>query len=119
MMAPATRIALASLALAAATCARPRASEDMDPKVETALRVENQAYLDMNVYVVRSGQRIRLGTVPGNTTRVFMLAPYLVGPGAQLGFLVDPVGSSRTALSEDIYVNPGDVIELVIPATVR
>lgn len=108
---------LAALAVSWA-CARPSKEGDDDgyvPRAETMLRVENQDFLDMNVYVVRSGQRIRLGSAPGLSTRVLSIPASLVGGGAELRFLVDPVGSNRTPISQEIFVQPGDVVDLIIP----
>ena len=79
------------------------------------VRVENRDFLDMNVYVVRSGQRIRLGTVTGLSTQLLPIPAALVGAGWDLRFLIDPVGSTRTPISQAIHVSPGDVVELTIP----
>lgn len=110
-------LVFASLVLAAVACSRGATPEDdVQPRSETALRVENQSFLDMTIYVVRSGVRTRIGVAPGLSTRVFLLAPHVVGAGTDLQFLADPIGGSRTPISERIFVNPGDVIELRIPA---
>lgn len=104
----------------AGACAR-QSQEDAGavPRTETMLRVENQDFLDMNVYVLRSGQRIRLGSVPGLSSRVLPIPASLVGGGSELRFLVDPVGSNRTPISQEIFVEPGDVVDLVIPPQPR
>lgn len=112
-------VAAVMLACLGTACGTRHAETETPPATETTLRVENQAFLDMNVYVVRSGQRVRLGTVSGNSTRVFTLSQALVGLGGELQFLADPVGSPRIALSESIVVTPGDTVTLVIPPTVR
>lgn len=113
-------VLLAVLLLAPAPgCVKPEEDEGAVPRAETMVRVENQDFLDMNVYVVRSGQRIRLGNVPGLSTRILQLPASLVGGGADLRFLVDPVGSSRTPISQEIFVQPGDVVDLIIPAQPR
>ncbi len=107
------------LAVALAACARaanPATDEEPTPSGETAVNVENQSYLDMNIYLIRSGARNRLGTVPGLSSRLFRIPPALVGGGADLQFLADPIGSNRTPISERMWVKPGDLVELVIPA---
>jgi hypothetical protein len=108
---------LAAIAVCCACARQPKEGDDDSyvPRAETMLRVENQDFLDMNVYVVRSGQRIRLGSAPGLSTRVLSIPASLVGGGAELRFLVDPVGSNRTPISQEIFVQPGDVIDLIIP----
>lgn len=114
------RLAVLTVLAAAPACARaPAADEGPPPRTETMLRVENQDFLDMNIYAIRSGQRVRLGSVPGLSTRVLSIPMSLVGGGASLRFLADPVGSARTPVSHEIFVQPGDVIELTIPAQPR
>lgn len=80
---------------------------------ETTVRVENQAFFDVNIYVERPGDRVRLGDVTSQGTRVFRL-PAGTAYGS-VRFLVDPIGSNRTARSFDIQVIPGDQIRLTIP----
>jgi hypothetical protein len=85
------------------------------PRSETAVRVVNQSYLDMNVYVVRGGQRLRIGTVTGLTTQIFILRPDMIGPALDVQFEVHPIGGRGNPRSERITAHPGDVIELTIP----
>ena len=108
------RALLTALALIVLGCHRGNV-EPINPQAETALNVDNQNFLDMNVYLVRSGQRIRLGTVPGLSSRVIMLRPEYVGYGADLQFEVHPIGGQGNPITESISVHPGDVIRLTIP----
>jgi hypothetical protein len=105
---------LALVALAAPACHR-GAVAPINPRAEVALNVDNQNFLDMNVYLIRSGQRIRIGTVPGLSSRVLMLRPEYVGYGTELRFEVHPIGGRGNPISETISVHPGDVIQLTIP----
>lgn len=86
------------------------------PEARTTLKVQNEGFPDMTIYVLRSsGQRIRLGTVTGNTTQVLVIPSYvLTGPTA-LRFLADPIGGTRSPISQEITVAPGDDVELIIP----
>jgi hypothetical protein len=101
----------ASLALA---CGPRRTGGDQQMSAPTTLRVENQAFLDMTIYVLRSGQRYRLGIAGGNSTARFVIPASMVG-GVSLSFLADPIGSSRTPVSQEIVVTPGDEVTLFIP----
>ncbi len=83
------------------------------------VRITNQSWLDMNVYVLRSSQRQRLGTIGANQTQRFRLPENLVFGATPLRFEVDPIGSSRTARSFEIVGSPGDEVTLTIPSTVR
>ena len=107
-------VVLAFAALAVPAC-HPRALAPINPQAEVALNVDNQNFLDMNVFLVRSGQRIRLGTVPGLTSRTLMVRPEYIGYGADLRFEVHPIGGRGNPITETISVHPGDVIELTIP----
>jgi hypothetical protein len=73
--------------------------------------------LDMNIYVLRSSQRIRLGTANALSTTRFTIPSYVVFGSTSLRFLADPIGSNRTPVSEEITVSAGDEITLMIPPT--
>ncbi len=69
----------------------------------------------MVVYVINGGQRIRLGLVTGNSTNTFTIPRHLIRGAGGIQFLADPVGGNRTPVSEEMTVNPGDVVTLTIP----
>lgn len=108
-------VPVASVLLAVACSRTSKAGEEPSPRAEAAVQVENQNYLDVNVYVVRGGQRLRLGTVTGNSTRMFMLRPDMIGPGFEVQFEAHPIGGRTNPRSERIIVQPGDVVVLTIP----
>lgn len=83
------------------------------------VQVQNQAFADMDIFIVTSGRNIRLGTVTGNSTRVLDVPASAVGLGQDVVFRADPVGSPASATSYSIFVAPGDRVSLVIPPTVR
>ena len=88
-----------------------------EPAPPTYVKVENRAFLDMNVYVYRSAQRVRLGTTNGfSTARYVIPASMLFGP-TPLRFQADPIGGNRQPISEEVTVSPGDEVVLVIPPT--
>jgi hypothetical protein len=92
-------------------------SSDVSPEPEgqTTVEVENQGFSDMVIYALDGPQRVRLGTVTGNSTRTFPIPRYLVGGGGTLRFLADPIGSNRTPVSEEMTVQPGDQVSITIP----
>lgn len=103
------------LVLLVASCSVPR-KRYIVPEERTTVRVENRSWSEMVVYVTRSGtQRIRLGSVPGVTTRVLTIPESLMGASTPLRFIADPIGSDRAPTSDEIYVNPGDQVTLMIP----
>jgi hypothetical protein len=81
----------------------------------TILKVDNRAVLDMNIYVVRSSQRIRIGTANGLTTTRLTIPSSLVFGATSLRFMADPIGSNRVPISDDITVLPGDEVTMIIP----
>ncbi len=93
----------------------PSDQEEPTPQARTTLRVENQRFQDMDIYAVYSTQRLRLGTVNGNSTTIFEIPRSLVNGVTQLRFLASPIGGSGTPISDEITVRPGDQIGLTIP----
>lgn len=108
------RETVVALALLSVGCGPGLQSESTEPEERTTLRVENQNFLDMNVYVVRGGQRIRLGTVTGLSTHVFTIPPS-IARSSPLQFEVHGIGGRGNPRSETITVQPGDEIRLTIP----
>lgn len=110
-------VALAVGTLPAAACARRSFKGGGAPAQQerTTVRVQNQNFLDMNVYVLRGGVRSRLGTATGNSTAVFTIPPSFVQTLTQLRFLADPIGGRGAPVSEEITVSPGDEVTLTIP----
>jgi hypothetical protein len=81
----------------------------------TTLVVDNQGFVDMTVYVLRSSQRLRLGLANGNRKTTLTIPPSLLGGITTLRFIADPIGGSRPSVSEEISVVPGDTVGLTIP----
>jgi hypothetical protein len=76
--------------------------------------VKNEGFYDATIYLLRSTERRRLGSVPGNTERTFTLQRHLVFGITDLRFLVDWIGRRGGSASETIAAQPGDHIQLVI-----
>lgn len=81
--------------------------------------INNDSPMTINVYALRLDTRLRLGTVPGLSTREFELRPGMLGPGNELQVLIAPVGSARTYRSDRIFISDGDVIELRVSGFIR
>lgn len=117
---PRLRAALLALGVLGATlpasaCWRKGTATSGEEERTTTLRVRNQGFLDVNIYAIRGGQRVRLGTVTGNTTQVLRIPPFLLNGITPLRFQADPIGNQRTPTSEEIVVAPGDEVQLFIP----
>jgi len=107
--------ALVCASLAAGCSRNQNVDENAEPAPVTRLRVQNQAFLDMTIYVYRGSQRLRLGTANGNSTTRFTIPSSLIFGATPLRFQADPIGSNRASISEEISVSPGDEVTLLIP----
>jgi hypothetical protein len=97
-------------------CAGHAASRSAEPQKAAVLQVENQGFTDMVIYAFGTGgQRTRLGLATGNSTKSFTIPSYLVAGAGPLRFLADPIGASRGPVSDEMVVQPGDVVSLTIP----
>jgi len=111
-------LALSCLAGACARTSSSGAGGTATPEEATTVKVVNQGYLDMNVYVSRApvGQRIRLGTATANTTTMLTIpSGVLFGANTSLRFIADPIGGTRRSVSSEILVTKGDEVTLQIP----
>ena len=105
-----------SLALVSACSVLTNDPEEVaEPQAPTRLRVENQAFLDMTIYVYRNSQRVRLGTATGNSVTRLTIPPNMIFGATPLRFQADPIGANRTPISSEITVTPGDEVVLTIP----
>jgi hypothetical protein len=92
------------------------AADRPEPKVAGQLEVVNRSASDMDVYLVRGSQRIRLGLAPNGTTTRFTLVPGQVVGVDLLRFEAVPLlGLGRVASSEPVKLSPNDVVRLDIP----
>jgi hypothetical protein len=105
-------LALAASSSACRTASRANNADERQAK--TTVSVENREFADMSVYVLRSGQRLRLGIASGHSTSVLSIPDYLVRAGNELQFLCDPIGSASEQVSERMTVFPGDQLVLTI-----
>ena len=81
----------------------------------TILEVDNQAALDMTIYVYRGGERIRLGSATGLAKSQLRIPANLLFGSTALRFMADPIGANRLPITEEISVSPGDTVQMTIP----
>lgn len=114
------RTALALL-IACAACARGGSDKPSlgKPAPGAIVVVANHNFADMNLYVVQSGMRVRLGTVTGLTTHRFRLPREVTRSVADLRILADPIGGAQTYLSPPVRVHPGQSLELILGANLN
>jgi hypothetical protein len=109
------RIMLVVLSLAAAACASGRRGDTAIAPRETAVEVNNQAWMDMTVYILDGSRRVRLGTATSLRSVTFRIPDSVIGLGRTVSFQVDPVGSNNVASSFEMHVTPGQTVRLTIP----
>ena len=110
-----SRWTLGLVAAAALSCGRNQASTDVDANATTRVVVDNQAFPDMDIFVLEGGRRVRLGMAGGNSKTTFTIPKYLVRSLTSIRFYADPIGGNRTPVTEEIQVSPGDEVVLRIP----
>ena len=109
----------AALIVTAACSHRRRAATDSGPPPDVTLQVTNHNFLDITVFVLHEGQRLRIGLVTGSTTQSFVLPGRLVALSHELALLGDVVGSPDFARTETIIVRPGQRIEWTLETDLR
>lgn len=109
-------LTLAAGAGACASTSRNASADRATPQAgPTTLRVVNQRFLDMDVYVLsQNGSRLRLGTATGNSTAHLVIPKSVIFGTTELRFVADPIGGPGASLSQSILVTPGDQVTLTI-----
>jgi hypothetical protein len=108
-------LALVAAVASIAACASAAGKQAAAARPRTMVEVDNQALADMNIYLVRGGQRIRLGMATGLSKTQFTIPQGIVFGSTSLRFMADPVGGRATPVSEEITVVEGEVVVLRIP----
>jgi hypothetical protein len=111
---------LAVLVMLSASCAFGRRADTPAPAQEpVTIEVRNNNWADVNVYAVRSSQRVRLGTVTAAQTRKLTVHPDMIGPGGEIRIFAQAIGGYARYLSPRVYVGPGDVVALELEVDLR
>lgn len=93
------------------------------PPPKTTVEVDSRKTVDVNLFVLNGTRRMRLGLVPGMSTRNFVIPADLVGTSERLRFAVEvigtlghkSIGSERAFESEqELTARPGDELKLTL-----
>jgi hypothetical protein len=98
-------------------CHPARQADDAAPSPDrgpATVEVENRGFSDMTVYILDGARRERLGLASGHSTTSFTIPVRLVRGGSTLKFICDPIGDRALPVTEEILVQPGDVVSLII-----
>ena len=113
-------LAIAAL-IAAAACARPsnepNSANSVSPTTPVAIVVQNDNYLDMDIFASSNGMTRRLGTVMGTSKETFTIDPMYTIPNVRI--TARPIGGFGAASSGSLSVEPGDTVEMNVPAILR
>lgn len=87
------------------------ASADQEKQTRpTTAQVSNDSWYNISVYVVDSGRRQRLGSVPSYESSTFRIPQDMVQSSGQIQLFADPVGSTTTYRSSPVLIGPGQVV---------
>ena len=75
------------------------------------LKVSNYNWMDVVVYAVQGGTRVRLGQVTSMNTTSFRLPPRMVNSGETVRLMVDPIGSTEGWQTEGISIHAGQQVQ--------
>jgi hypothetical protein len=104
---------LAIVLVAAVTACFPAVNRSNEP--ETTLKVQNDSFADMNMYAIRGLQTVRLGTANGMKTTILRIPASLLAGPTSLRFQARPIAGSRQPVTEEITVEAGDEVMMIIP----
>ena len=86
---------------------------------EIPVQIDNQNFSDMEIYVVRNGQRLLIGRAGGLTKTTLTIRNAARGDG-RVRLLAEPIGGARPIATPTLVVPPGQSIFWTIgsdPAT--
>jgi hypothetical protein len=110
----------ATVLVAAATTGCSRAMRSTDTTSEIApvgdavrLRVTNNNFADMNIFVIDGGMRTRVGFVQGESTADLPLGRWY-RPGTPMRLVATPVGGAGVAASDPMTLFGGETVTFTI-----
>ncbi len=105
---------LLALALPACTHSAPQSAADA-AQAPTILRVQNQSFYEMDIYMVRqAGDRVRLGSVSSQQTASLTIPSGLLFGLSTVRFIARPLAGPGAEISQDITVAAGDTVVMTI-----
>lgn len=108
------RTALLAGALVACASSSQTSSQPA-PADQPELQVVNRSINDMDVYIIRSGQRIRLGLAPNGKTTRFSLSPSLTIGAGNVVFEAVPLVGGQSVSTDPTPLPPKASVTLDIP----
>lgn len=108
-------LSVAALCAIFAACAS-LGKQNQVPYEPTTVIVDNRSIMDMDMYIIRDGgQRLRIGMATGLAKTKLTIPRGIVLGSTTVRFLADPIGANRGPISEEVTMNVGDEITLMLP----
>lgn len=107
-------LAWVGLAMLSTACSHPRVRNQPDRDATTYVRVENQLAAPYTMYVEDGAQRLRIGIANPLTATRLRIPPSVVFPATTLRFIAVPMGGSGAAISQNLAVTRGGVVQLIL-----
>jgi hypothetical protein len=95
-------------------------SKQAAPLPETvSLHITNNNFQDMTIYILRDGQRNRLGAVTATSSATFLLTEQQLGQQGRVRLIADPLGTVGSLATDQFTVKPGQRVEWTIESDIR
>jgi hypothetical protein len=117
-----SRAGLIALLVLSSACGASRTTPTSNPQPssdEIPVQIDNQNFSDMEIYVVRNGQRLLIGQAGGLTKTTLTIRNAARGDG-RVRLLAEPIGGARPIATPTLVVPRGQSIFWTIgsdPAT--
>jgi hypothetical protein len=102
-------IGLLGLSAACGASRAPEASGQASPSNDIPVQIDNQNFSDMNIYVIRSGQRWLVGQA-GGLTRTTLTIQNAARGGGRVRLVAEPIGVARPIATPTLLVPRGQSI---------
>ena len=90
-----------------------------EPPPDVTLQVTNHNFLDVTIFVLHEGQRIRMGLATGSSSQSFTIPGRLVELTHEIALLGQAIGSTERVRTEILTVRPGQRIEWTLATELR
>ena len=102
-------IGLLGLSTACGASRAPATSEPVSPSNEISVQIDNRNFSDMEIYVVRSGQRWLIGQAGGLTRTTLTIRNATRGDG-RVRLVAEPIGGAAPISTPTLIVPQGQSI---------
>jgi len=85
----------------------------------STVRVSNNNWSEVTIYLVRPGMRARLGSVSSMSTADLRIPRALMTPGSNIQLVARPLASNRGYVSQNIHIMPGQRINLRVENSIN